>query len=261
MRGRRHGLVARIWAAFVEHNLLTYAAAIAFQGLIALVPLTLFALGLLGATGHRALWTEHIAPAIEGRVTQPVFAGIDDTVRRILDHGTAGLIAVASIMSVWYLTAAMRAVIEALDTIHDVRDKRSWKARIVTAVALGTVSGACLFGAATIVVGGPRGILLGLARWAAALVLVAIVVGLLLRFAPAQRPDAGWATLGAGVIVVAWVIASVLFGVWVTYVADFTSPIGTLTTLLVLTSYLFTSAVVFLAGAQLDELLRKSGSA
>jgi hypothetical protein len=31
-RGRRRDrLVAQIWAAFVEHNLLTYAAAIAFQ--------------------------------------------------------------------------------------------------------------------------------------------------------------------------------------------------------------------------------------
>jgi hypothetical protein len=39
------------------------------------------------------------------------------------------------------------------------------------------------------------------------------------------------------------------------------SPIGTLTTPLVLTRYVFVSAAVFLAGAQLDELLRKQRSA
>jgi membrane protein len=153
----------------------------------------------------------------------------------------------------------MRAVIEALDQIHDVDDHRPWKKRIVTAVLLGVVSGGCLFGAVLIVVGGPRGILLGLVRWVAALLLVAIVVTLLLRFAPAQQPDTGWATLGAGLIVVSWVIASILFRLWITYVANFKTPIGTLTTLLVLTSYVFVSAAVFLAGAQLDELLRKSG--
>ena len=59
-------MVVPIAEAFVEHNLLTYASAIAFQALIALVPLTLLGLGLLGATGHKEVWTEHVAPAIEG---------------------------------------------------------------------------------------------------------------------------------------------------------------------------------------------------
>jgi membrane protein len=257
---RRNDVVARIWAAFVEHNLLTYAAAIAFQGLIAFVPLTLLTLGVLGATGHRELWTQHAAPALHDRLTPAVFHGIDSTVRKILDHGTAGLIAVSVVLSIWYLTAAMRAVIEALDQIHDVVDRRPWSERVATAVLLGAVSGGCLFASVLIVVGGPRGLLLGLVRWAAALLLVAAVVALLLRFAPAQRPDTGWATLGAGLITVSWVVASLLFRLWVTYVADFKSPIGTLTTLLVLTSYLFVSAAVFLAGAQLDELLRKKRS-
>jgi membrane protein len=261
-RGRRRdGVVAQIWTAFVEHNLLTYAAAIAFQGLIALVPLTLLGLGLLGATDNRRLWTEHVAPAIHERVRPAVFKGIDDTARQILEHGSAGLIAVSVLLSVWYLTAAVRAVIEALDQIHDVEDTRPWGVRIATALLLGATSGGCLFAAAVIVVGGPRGIALGLVRWAAALALVAIVVLLLLRFAPAQRPDTGWASLGAAVIIVSWVVASLLFRLWIEYVADFRSPIGTLTTLLVLTSYVFVSAAVFLAGAQLDELLRKQRSA
>src|SRR5207245_1205488 len=120
---RTRGLVAPLVDAFVEHNLLTYAAAIAFQGLIALIPITLLGLGVLGATHHPTVWTNHLAPVIRGRVTPAVFQGIDDTVRRILEHGTAGLIAVSIVLSIWYLTAAMRAVIEALNRIHDVKDE------------------------------------------------------------------------------------------------------------------------------------------
>src|SRR4051794_10953122 len=145
--------VRQIADAFAEHNLLSYAAAIAFQSLIALVPLTMLALGLLGATGRRQLWTSDVAPAIQGRVTRPVFEGIDYTVRRILDHGTAGLIAVAVVMSVWYLMAAMRAVIEALNRIHDVKDERPYLERMATAILLGLAVGACLFTAALLVVG------------------------------------------------------------------------------------------------------------
>jgi uncharacterized BrkB/YihY/UPF0761 family membrane protein len=105
---------------------------------------------------------------------------------------------VAVLLSIWYLTAAMRAVIEALDQIHDVEDTRPWGVRVTTAVLLGAVSGGCLFAAALIVVGGPRGVVLGLVRWVAALALVAIVITLQLRFAPAQRPRDALGDRGRG---------------------------------------------------------------
>lgn len=50
---------------------------------------------------------------------------------------------------------------------------------------------------------------------------------------------------------------SLAFRWWVGSVADFKSAVGVLAGLLVLSAYLFTSVVVFLAGVQLDELLRK----
>jgi membrane protein len=249
--------VREIADAFTEHNLLTYAAAFAFQGLVALVPITLLGLGVLGATGHREVWTRHVAPTIRGRVTPGVFRGIDETVQRILDHGTAGLIVFAVALSIWYLTAAMRAVIEALNQIHDVDDDRPWWVRLAVAAGLGTAAGVALYGSAVLVIGGPRGVVLGLVRWVGAVVILGLLVGLLVRYAPAQQPRARWASLGAVLVVGSWVVASVLFRLFVTYLANFKSPIGSLTSLLVLTTYLFVSSTVFLVGVQLDELLRK----
>jgi membrane protein len=254
---RRHPVAAPIVETFAEHNLLTYAAAIAFQGLVALVPLTLLGLGLLGATGRQEVWTKHIAPVVEGRVTPAVYRAIDDIVSRILDHGTAGLIAFSVVLSLWYLTAAMRAVIEALNRIHDVDDDRRWLHRLAVAIGLGAAAGVALYGAAVLVVGGPRGVVLGLVRWVGAVLLLGLLVGLLVRYAPAQRPRARWASLGAAFVVGSWVVASLLFRLYVTYLADFKSPIGTMTSLLVLTTYLFVSSIVFLVGVQLDEFLRK----
>ena len=56
---------------------------------------------------------------------------------------------------------------------------------------------------------------------------------------------------------VLWIVATLLFKLWVTSVADFKSPIGSLTVLLFLSWYVFTSSAIFLVGAQIDELLRK----
>jgi membrane protein len=250
-------LVRPIAESFAKHNLLTYAAAIAFQGLISLVPMTLLGLGLLGATGHKEVWTNHVAPAIKGRVLPGVYDGIDQTVRKILDHGSGGLIAFSVLLSLWYLTAAMRAVIEALNRIHDVDDDRSWGRRLAVALGLGTSAGLALYGSAVLVIGGPRGVLLGLVRWIGAIVLLGLFVALLVRYGPAQQPRARWASLGAALVVGSWVVASILFRVYITYLANFKSPVGSLTSLLVLTTYLFVSATVFLVGVQVDEVLRK----
>ena len=66
MRARRksfEGIVDLWLGLFDEHNLLTYASAIAFQTFIAFIALTLLGLGLLGAIGDERPWTDTIGPA------------------------------------------------------------------------------------------------------------------------------------------------------------------------------------------------------
>src|SRR2546421_12814781 len=76
--------------AVKRHRLLTFASAVSFRALVALVPLTLLGLGVLGALGQASVWSKSIAPAIEPHVTQPVFHGIDYSAKRILgsDRGS-----------------------------------------------------------------------------------------------------------------------------------------------------------------------------
>jgi membrane protein len=257
-----HGIVRPIADAFVRHNLLTYAAAISFQSLVALVPLAMLGLAVLGAAGREDVWTNDIAPKLHGRFLPQVYAGIDATAKKLVSHGSPGLIVFAVLLSGWYLTAAQRAVMEALNKIHDVDDRRPWWRRIVVAGALGVAGGLGLIGSALLVAAGPRaggaaGVALGIGRWIIAVVVLGLVVGLLVRFAPAEHPEPRWASAGSVLVVSAWLVASVVFRLWVRYVADFKTPIGSLAGLLVLTGYLFVSSIVFLVGVQLDELLRK----
>ncbi len=248
---------------FRKRDLLTYASAIAFRGLVALVPLTLLGLGLLGALGLPDVWRETIAPALEGRLSGPVFAGIDFSVERILSSGTAGLIAFAAALLLSDLIWAVGAVMSALNRIHDVEERRSARRRLVVRVWLAAVVGVCLIGAALAVLAAPKlaegalDVVIGIGRWLVSVTLLGLAVGLLFRFAPAERPQAKWASAGSVLVIVSWIVASLLFRLYVTSVADFESAIGSLTVFLVLTAYVFTSATIFIVGAQLDELLRK----
>ena len=259
MRALGRGIVDE----FARHKLLIYASAIAFRLLVALIPLLLLAIALLGALGLADVWSESVAPAVEGRVTPPVFRAIDFSVGKILNSGTAALIAFAAALALYDAMWGVRAVMEALNTIHDVEDQRRWWHRTLLALTLGAVCGTILVGVALIVIAAPRAAEgaveagLSVTAWVAAAVLFGVAVGLLVRYAPAERPDIGWASVGSATIVGAWIVASLLFGTYVAYFANFKTAAGTLTVFLVLNAYLFTSSIIFLVGVQLDELARK----
>ncbi len=70
----------------------------------------------------------------------------------------------------------------------------------------------------------------------------------------------GWVSLGTAFIVIAWVVASVIFRWYVTSVASFRSTWGSFVVVLALTGYLYTSAIVFLVSVQADELIRKDAT-
>lgn len=87
--------------------------------------------------------------------------------------------------------------------------------------------------------------------------LLGLAIGALVRYAPAEHPRPRWASAGSVAIVAAWIVLSVVFRVWVTSVSNFKTGIGVLTAFLVLGAYVYLSVFVFIAGVQLDELLRK----
>jgi len=264
MTRREAGKVARRFTdAFGEHRLLTFASAISFRALVALVPLTLLALAVLGALGLENVWTSSLAPRIAGRVTLPVFEGINSSVLKIFASDKGTLIAVASILLAWHMTAAVATVMEALNLIHDVRDRRPWWRKLLVALGLAAATTVCAIAALLVVSVAPKvgsgGVhfVLGIGRWLAAAILLGVAVGLLVRYGPAEHPRPRWASGGSIAIIAAWIVLTLVFRVWATSVSNFKTATGFLTAFLVLGAYLYLSVAIFLAGVQLDELLRK----
>ena len=66
-----------------------------------------------------------------------------------------------------------------------------------------------------------------------------------------------WVSLGTGLVLVSWVLTSIAFGVYVQYVASYTSVFGHLASIFVLLLYLWLSANSFLVGIQVDACARK----
>jgi membrane protein len=261
-RTRRGHLLAELRRRFAEHGLPIFASAIAFRALISVIPLALLGLGLLGALGLQDTWHNSIAPAIKPRVLPEVYAGINASAEKVLSSGTAGLILFASALAIWDLSLGTSAIMRALNQVHDVEEDRPTARRAAIALGLAVGVGLCVIGAVLLLIVAPRTngtlhVLLGILRWVLAPLLLGLGAGLLFRYAPAQKPDARWASAGSLLVIVTWIVATLLFKLWITYVADFKTAVGALTGLLLVTTYFFVSSMIFLIGAELDELLRK----
>jgi membrane protein len=248
---------------FREHDLLTYASAIAMQAFVATVALVLFGLGMLGATGHEDTWNSGIAPQIQARVLPGVFAGIDETAQTIFQRNSVGLLVFASLLAAWEVSVGVRAIMGALNRIYETEEKRSRKIRVPLSLGIAVVIIAALSGALLLGLGlrhtvhGAWGLPFAVARWLAAIVLLGLAFGLLVRLAPAERRATSWATGGATLVVVAWLVESLIFRFYVTSVANFKTAAGSLLAFLVITSYLIVGGIILLVGIELDELLRK----
>jgi hypothetical protein len=60
-------------------------------------------------------------------------------------------------------------------------------------------------------------------RWVVAAVVLGFAVGVILRFAPDQPQPIGWISFGTSVMVGAWILTSILFGLYIRYVASYGS--------------------------------------
>jgi membrane protein len=256
--------LVRLWTdLFSEHNLLTYASAIAFQALVALVALLLLGIAILGEIGRQDVWNQQVGPQIEPKVLPQVFAGLDGTVQKIFTSSSGGLIAFAAVLAIWEMSGVVRAIMGAVAQVYDTDDERSWKVRFPVSIAIGivltgSIVGALLLGtAARTAVHGSWGIPFAIARWLLAVVLIGAGFGLLVRWAPVERRTTRWASAGATVVVVAWVVEALIFAEYLRGVADYQTAAGSLLGIYFLTTFLYVAAIILLVGIELDEQLRK----
>ena len=77
-RARATKAVRLLADAFEENDLLTYASAIAFQLLIAVIALGLLGLSLLHFLGEQRVWADHLRPFVHARFSfETVFTATD----------------------------------------------------------------------------------------------------------------------------------------------------------------------------------------
>ncbi|HSB39663.1 MAG TPA: YihY/virulence factor BrkB family protein [Gaiellaceae bacterium] len=255
----------RLWVdVFAKHELLDHASAIAFAVLKALVPLTLLGLAILGAVGERRVWKETIFPRVQAHVQPATAHAIDVAAEKIFSTDSTGLLVFASLLALWYVSGSVRGVMGATNTVYGCEETRSWKERYPVSLGLAAAITLCVVGAILVVLAAPAlarhgtlEVVVAVGRWVIAVVLLALAVGLLVRFAPVEPRSKTWVSGGTVLVILAWVAATLIFQLLVTTLLNFKTATGNLGVFLVVTGYVYTSTIIFLVGVELDELLRE----
>lgn len=246
-------LVRETLKRYDHADLLTYGSAIAFQVLFALIPLALFGLGLMGYLGLSDAYSQQLAPQLRDATSPDVFRVLDRTVRKALGDKQLFWISAGAVVAVWEMSGAMRAVMAVLDRIYESKRERGFRERYLVSTGLAVATGALLLGSVAMVRFAP---VPGVVAWLGGLVLMTAAIALLIRVAPADGQR--WQLVSAGtlIVVIAWAGTSLVFGLYVTKVADYGSIFGNLATIIVVFEYFYLAACAFLTGAVVDAIKR-----
>ncbi|MBA3348100.1 MAG: YihY/virulence factor BrkB family protein, partial [Actinobacteria bacterium] len=134
-RGAR-GVAREIAAESSGNNLLTYASAISYQLLFALIPALLAAVALLGYLDLVSVWEEDVAPRLREQLSPAGFEVVSQTVLQVLGARRGYWMTIGLVFALWQLSGAVRATMGALNEIYGGADERPLLRRLAISLAL-----------------------------------------------------------------------------------------------------------------------------
>jgi membrane protein len=265
-------VIRRTVKEFGDDNCLGLAAQLAFYFLMALFPALLFLVALLGYLPVENALGELLA-AIGTVAPQELMALLREQLAQIADGSQASLLTLGILGAIWSSSAALVAIIDALNRAYDVTEWRPWWRRrllallltvtlalfIILALVLVLVGPAMAFRLADWLGVGPAAALVWtLIRWPAILFCVVFSVDLVYHVAPNRRRRWAWITPGSVLATALWIVASFGLKVYVTNFGDYTATYGAIGGAIVTMLWFYVSSIAILVGAELNGVIEEA---
>jgi membrane protein len=259
-----------------EDNLTDWAAALTYYAVLALFPGLIVLVAILGLVGQHPETTNALLDIV--RDVGP--ASAVDTFRGPIESvvkssgGASALLGLGLLGAVWSASGYIGAFIRAANVIYEVEEGRSFWTRRPLQIAI-TVAMVLLLAlvAISIVVTGPlaRSVgdavglgdtavtIWGIAKWPVIVVIVMGMFAVLYYVAPnVRQPRLRWVTPGGVVAVLAWLVASLGFALYVSNFGSYDKTYGSLGGVVVFLIWLWLSNLAILFGAEFDAELERS---
>jgi membrane protein len=252
-----------------DDNCLGLAAQLAFYFLMALFPALLFLVALIGYLPVENALSELLATF--GTVApQELVRLLREQLAQIAEGSQTSLLTLGIIGAIWSSSAAMVAIIDALNRAYDVTEWRPWWKRRLLAMLLTVALALFIIIALALVLVGPTmalrianwfglgfavALVWALIRWPVILFCVVFSVDLVYHFAPNRRGRWVWITPGSVLATALWIISSFAFRLYVTNFSDYTATYGAIGGAIVTMLWFYVSSIAILIGAELNGVI------
>jgi membrane protein len=260
-----------VWRKLSEDHVSLLAAGVSHYALLATFPALFAVVAVYGLV----MSPERIQAQVGSfsRFTPPDVANIVDTALRSIAESQGGTLSFGAVLGVllalWGARAGMDAVMTATNIAYGIDKDRSFLHRMLVSLGLTVaamlgfvlllgVAVAIPFIARALGVGGVLTTVIDAVRWVACWLLVVLGLAVVYRFAPnRQQAHWRWISYGSATAATVWVIASVLFSIYVQNFGSYGKTYGALGGVVVMLLWFYISSYVLLIGAEIDAALEK----
>ena len=262
-------LAKRIFTRINEHDLLGRAAQLSYYFLLALFPLLLFLVTLLGYFAEvgsqlRNSLLEYLATVMPHSAVTLV----QSTLEEITRSRGGGKLSFGLLAALWAASSGMGAIGETLNVAYDVKETRAWwKVRMISVALTITLAVLIMTALAIVLYGGRIGdavaAMLGYSRafttaWRIvelpiAILFVFLTFNMIYYFAPnLRRPR--WRRSIPGCIVggILWLLISLGFRIYLHFFNSYSVTYGSLGALIVLMLWFYLTGVAILIGGEIN---------
>ncbi len=274
-------LAKNVWSEITEDDVFGRAAQLAYYFLLALFPLLLFLVSLLGYFAGenselRADLFRYLSTVLPGEASDLV----SSTMNGVIDSSGGGKLSLGILAALWAASNGMGAVSDSLNIAYDVEESRPWwKSRLIAigltiALALLIISALVLvlYGhsiaeavAGSFGLGEVFELTWKIVQWPVVLAFVILGFGLIYYFAPnVKEAKWQWVTPGAVVGVVLWLLVSFAFRTYLSYFNTYSATYGSLGAVIILMLWFYlTGAAILIGGeinAEVEHAMAKAGA-
>lgn len=263
----------RSLGSFLDDDMPTYAAALAYQILFALFPFVIFLLALLGFLDIPQFFPWLLSQSRAALPEQAVGL-VEGVVRQIRGNAQGGLLSFGILAALWSSSGGVRSLMHALNRAYGAEDRPASRRyplsvlyTLLLAVMLIAAVGLMLIGPGVAAYvadqAGMGGTVVALWTWLrlpAAVVLLVLAVAVVYYAFPNVEQPFRLITPGAILAVVAWVLASLGFGYYLSNLANYGATYGSLGGVIALLLYLFISSAVLLLGAEVNAEIHRASA-
>jgi membrane protein len=250
------------------------AAALTYYAVLSIFPALVVIVSLLGVFGQGERTTDAVLQIVGDLAPGSTVDTLRAPIEQLVESPSAGFALIAGIVgALWSASGYIGAFGRAMNRIYEIDEGRPvWKLRplqlVLTLGALVAAAAAALMLAVSGPVATAIGVIIGagdvaltvwdIARWPLILALMILAVATLYYATPnVQQPKFRWISVGAGVAIVTWVIASVLFGIYVANFGSYNKTYGALAGVIVFLLWLWITNLALLFGAEVDAELER----